>query len=140
MALRAAFEPLFGATVDAQTLPSTENSSPRRRSAKSSQRRFALIDGLDARAGRTFAAQFDHGEDQFFRSGEQRLDRAVAAVAHPTFDAAFERHQFGPGAEADALHPAADDDLEDHVHPNSFKLCVPAPSGCAGNQSCSEAI
>jgi lipoyl(octanoyl) transferase len=35
-ALRAAFEPLFGASADAQTLPSTENSSPRRRSAKSS--------------------------------------------------------------------------------------------------------
>ena len=37
MALRAAFAPLFGATVDAQMLPSTENSSPLRRSAKSSQ-------------------------------------------------------------------------------------------------------
>jgi lipoyl(octanoyl) transferase len=36
MALREAFEPLFGASTDAQTLPSTENSSPRRRSAKSS--------------------------------------------------------------------------------------------------------
>jgi lipoyl(octanoyl) transferase len=36
MALRAAFEPLFGASVDAQKLPSTENNSPRRRSAKSS--------------------------------------------------------------------------------------------------------
>jgi lipoyl(octanoyl) transferase len=36
MALRAAFEPLFGASADAQTLPSTENNSPRRRSAKSS--------------------------------------------------------------------------------------------------------
>ena len=37
LALRAAFEPLFGASADAQTLPSTENSSPRRRSAKSSE-------------------------------------------------------------------------------------------------------
>jgi lipoyl(octanoyl) transferase len=37
VALRATFEPLFGASVDAQTLPSTENSSPRRRSAKSSE-------------------------------------------------------------------------------------------------------
>jgi lipoyl(octanoyl) transferase len=37
MALRAAFEPLFGASADAQTLPSTENNSPRRRSAKSSE-------------------------------------------------------------------------------------------------------
>ena len=35
-ALRAAFEPLFGATVDAQAVASTENSSPRRRSASSS--------------------------------------------------------------------------------------------------------
>jgi lipoyl(octanoyl) transferase len=37
MALRANFEPLFGATVNAQTLTRTENSSPRRRSAKSSE-------------------------------------------------------------------------------------------------------
>ena len=36
MALRAAFEPLFGATADAQAVPSTENNSPRRRSASSS--------------------------------------------------------------------------------------------------------
>jgi lipoyl(octanoyl) transferase len=36
MALRAAFEPLFGATVDAQLVPSTENNSSRRRSATSS--------------------------------------------------------------------------------------------------------
>jgi lipoyl(octanoyl) transferase len=34
-ALRAEFERLFGATVDAQTLPSTENSSPGRRSVNS---------------------------------------------------------------------------------------------------------
>jgi lipoyl(octanoyl) transferase len=34
-ALRAAFEPLFGTTVDAQALGSTENRSPGRRSAKS---------------------------------------------------------------------------------------------------------
>jgi lipoyl(octanoyl) transferase len=36
LALRAAFEPLFGASADAQMLPSTENNSPRRRRAKSS--------------------------------------------------------------------------------------------------------
>ncbi|MGA2892998.1 MAG: lipoyl(octanoyl) transferase LipB [Xanthobacteraceae bacterium] len=36
MALRAAFEPLFGATIDAQTLPSTENNSSPRRSLSSS--------------------------------------------------------------------------------------------------------
>jgi lipoyl(octanoyl) transferase len=36
MALRAAFAPLFGAVAAAQTVASTENSSPPRRSAKSS--------------------------------------------------------------------------------------------------------
>ncbi len=36
MALRAAFEPLFGATTDAQNVPSTENNSSRRRNAASS--------------------------------------------------------------------------------------------------------
>jgi len=35
-ALRAEFAPLFGATIDAQTVASTENNSPRRRSASSS--------------------------------------------------------------------------------------------------------
>jgi len=35
MALRAAFEPLFGATRNAQGDASTENNSPRRRSAAS---------------------------------------------------------------------------------------------------------
>jgi lipoyl(octanoyl) transferase len=39
-ALRTEFEPLFGATTDAaaHTVASTENSSPRRRSARSSER------------------------------------------------------------------------------------------------------
>jgi lipoyl(octanoyl) transferase len=37
MVLRAAFEPLFGASAGSQTLPSTEKSSPRCRSAKSSE-------------------------------------------------------------------------------------------------------
>ncbi|MGB6729739.1 MAG: hypothetical protein WBE84_01095, partial [Xanthobacteraceae bacterium] len=36
MALRAAFAPLFGATADTHTVPSTENNSSRRRSATSS--------------------------------------------------------------------------------------------------------
>jgi lipoyl(octanoyl) transferase len=37
MALRAAFEPLFGATQTVQTVDSTENNSPERRSAKSAE-------------------------------------------------------------------------------------------------------
>jgi lipoyl(octanoyl) transferase len=37
MALRTAFEPLFGATSDAQTVPRTENNSPGRRNASSSR-------------------------------------------------------------------------------------------------------
>jgi lipoyl(octanoyl) transferase len=37
MALRAAFEPLFGATADVQALPSTEKSSPGRPNASSSR-------------------------------------------------------------------------------------------------------
>jgi lipoyl(octanoyl) transferase len=36
-ALRSTFEPLFGATTDAQNVASTENSSPGRRSAKSAE-------------------------------------------------------------------------------------------------------
>ena len=40
-------------------------------------------------------------------AGEHRLDRAVAAVAHPAFEAARERLVLDKGAEADALHAAA---------------------------------
>jgi hypothetical protein len=36
MVLRSTFAPLFGATIDGQAVDSTENSSPRRRSASSS--------------------------------------------------------------------------------------------------------
>ncbi len=101
---------------------------------------LALIDCDHARARRPFTAKLDHGENDLFRSREQRLDRAVAAVAHPALDAAFLRRRFGPGAITDALHVAADDHLEDHVHPNSFRLRPPAPSGCAGSQRRNEAM
>ncbi len=46
---------------------------------------------------------------------EHRLDRSVAAVAHPAFDAALERLVLDEGAEADALHAAAHDDVADRV-------------------------
>jgi hypothetical protein len=36
MVLRSTFAPLFGATIDDQAVGSTENNSPRRRSASSS--------------------------------------------------------------------------------------------------------
>ena len=88
---------------------------------------FALIDRNDARAGRAVTAQLDHREDGFLGAREHRLHRTVAAVAYPAFDAKFDRGDFRPRPIADALHPAADHDPEDHVHPNSPRSRAPAP-------------
>ena len=140
MALRAAFEPLFGAIAGAQAVASTENASPRLRSAKSAGLVVALIDGIHSGAWRTLAAQFDHGEHRLLRPGEHRLDRTVAAVAHPAFETALARHRLRPGAETYALHTAANDEPESYVHPNSLSLREPAPRGWAGNQRRNDAM
>ena len=108
MALRAAFEPLFGATADAQTLPSSENNSPLPAERNISRPRFALNDALDPRARRSLPARVDHIGHSLFGADEDRFDRAIAAVAHPTLNAALERCHFGPGPITDALHAAAD--------------------------------
>ncbi len=100
----------------------------------------ALIDLVDARAGRPVVARRDHCGDGFFRSCEHRLDYAIAAVACPAFEATFERRVFGPGAESDALHPAADEHVADHCHPNSPSLRALAPRGRIGSHRCSEAM
>ena len=55
------------------------------------ERAVALIDAVDARARRTLAARLDHAATACRRPGEHRLDRAVAAVAHPAFEAVIER-------------------------------------------------
>ena len=102
-------------------------------------RSVALIDCVHARARRPLPAGLDHGEDDLLRSREQGLDRAIAAVAHPAFEAVLERGHFGPGAKADALHAAADDDVDRHVHSNSPSLRTPEPIGCAGSHCCKEA-
>ena len=78
-------------------------------------------------------------QDDLLRTREQRLDRAIAAVAHPAFEAVLERGHFGPGAKADALHAAADDDDDSHVHPNSPSLRTPEPIGFTGSHCCKEA-
>ena len=54
-------------------------------------------------------------------AGEHRLDRAVAPVADPAFEATLERACLDPGPVADALHAAADDDVADclRAHPSS---------------------
>ena len=66
------------------SVPSTENISPRRRSASSSARAVALIDALRrARRADLCRQCLDHGGDGFLRPDEQRLDRAVAAIADP---------------------------------------------------------
>ena len=143
MILRREFETLFGATQAGADR--SHRRQYREAFAAAAQREIvgrtvALIDRVDARAGRTLVACRDHGDDGFLRSCEHRLDRAVAAVAHPAFEATFERGVFGPGAESDALHPAADEHVADHCHPNSPSLRALAPRGRTGSHCCSEAM
>ena len=130
-ALRREFEPLFGANRDAEThvrpsgpvgrldhaqnqsVASTENSSPGRRWRSRSGRRSSSSTASTRAPARAAAAGLDHPGHRLGRTGEHRLDRAVAPVAHPAFQAAFERRVLGPGAIADALHATADDDMTD---------------------------
>jgi len=99
-----------------------------------------VIDKVDPRAGRTAPARFDHGQDDTVLADEQCLDAAVAAIADPALQTAFQRRHFGPGAVADALHPTADRHEAVHVQANSPSLRWPAPSGRVGNHSCNEAM
>src|SRR5207342_1043416 len=75
---------------------------------------FALIERIDLRTRRTAPAGLDHALDRVRRTGKDRLDRAVATIAHPAIEPARERHALGEGAKAHALHATADDDTADH--------------------------
>ena len=85
-------------------------SKPRRPSGSS-----ALdVERLDLRVARPGAGELHERLDGVRRALEDRLDRAVGAVAHPAGDAAALRLAAGAVAEEDALHapggadPAAD--------------------------------
>ena len=125
MVLRREFEALFGATDHA--VGSTENNSPGARSLRSSSRALALIERIDAGGERPAPAGFDHVGDHFVVAREHRLDAAVAAVAHPAFEAAPERLVLDEGAEADALHAAAHDHVADDAHASSPASMTRAP-------------
>ena len=79
--------------------------------ASSSALAVALIERVDARAQRARAGRLRSRRRPPPAAGKHRLDRAVAAVAHPAVDAALERLVLDEGAEADALHAAADADM-----------------------------
>src|SRR5215470_5562632 len=86
--------------------------------------RVLLRDRVHAGERRAVAAALDHRGDGVARADEQRLDRAVTAVAHPAAQGPADRLVAGPGAVADALHAAADA----HTHRNSHRA---APSKSA---------
>src|SRR6516164_5276953 len=131
-ALRTEFTPLFGAIADAQAQRNFV------------RRRLTLIDRLDARTGRAALAYRDHRGDIIPTPAEQRLDRAVVAVANPTFYTALKCGDFGPSAIAHTLHTAADHNAPMHPHGISpmsrCSLRCPAPSGCLRSQRCNEPI
>ena len=68
---------------------------------------------IDARRRRTAPALRHHIGHNFRRSRKQRLDAAVAAIAHPAFKIVRHGAVLDPGAVTDALHPAADCHLTD---------------------------
>src|ERR1700730_8667092 len=71
---------------------------------------FVFVDGLDPGAARPAAAGLHDRPHRLGRTGKHRLDRAVAAIAHPARDPMDRRRVLDEHAEADALH------LPTHAH------------------------
>ena len=117
VALKNEFENLFGRTQDVATARRRRTDRLDRRQHREAiaaaqhqfvRAAFPLLDRIDARARRPLPAIVDHGAHVVRASREHRLDRSVAAVAHPSVQAASFRVVFSPGAIADALHAAPD--------------------------------
>ncbi len=120
VALRQAFEEVFGATIQCGTRPRTRFKAsatartvrlPRSFSASGLAVSSVMV-STRADVGPRRHKRY-HFRDNVGRSREQRLDAAVAPVAYPAFEIARRRLVFHPSAKADALHPAADRDLTD---------------------------
>jgi hypothetical protein len=77
-----------------------------------------LIERVDASGEWPAPAGLDHIRDRRLAALENGFHAAVAAIAHPTFHAPFDRLVFGEGAEADALHASSHDDVANN-HANS---------------------
>jgi hypothetical protein len=71
---------------------------------------FAFLEGFDPGAGRPMAAGVDDGTHGFRIASKHCLNRAIAAVAHPTVDAVQRRGILDEGTVAHRLYPTA--------HPN----------------------
>src|ERR1700744_5531167 len=87
--------------------------------------------GIDLGRWRTMPAQRYHLGGVLGRTRENRFDAAVAPVAHPSLQPARGRLGFDPGAIADALHAAADGDVEDGAR--FFHLAPVRPKTYARN-------
>ena len=124
MALRSAFEPLFGATVDAQALPSTENNSSLRRSANSAGPAVALNDSSRPARPAALEARLDQLGHSLFGARRTRLRPSRRGDSHPALDAALKRGHSLPGTVTDALHAAADEDMpgaRSHQKPSNLR-------------------
>jgi hypothetical protein len=101
-----------------------------------------MIDSLHLRARRTRAAGLDHLGDGFERTGKNRLNCAVSAVANPALEALFERRIFDPGAKTDPLHTAANNHTADRLrcgaHPISPVSLGKTPAQPDGDHRCSD--
>ncbi len=140
MALRARSSRCSAPTIDDQAVGSTENNSSRRRSASSSSRAVALIDAVDARAGRTLIACCDHRGDDVRRPTNSASTapsrRLRTQPCRPRSSAVYSVQARKP---TPCTRPRIDD-MPHHVHAKSPSLRVPAPSGRRGSQCCNEAM
>ena len=121
--LRREFVALFGSADQ----NSTENTSPGERLLELDVGAVALIERVDARQTRAAPAGFDHLGDDARLAGEHRLNRAIAAIAHPALQPAPERLALDEGAEADALHAPAHDHVANDAHARSPASMMRAP-------------
>src|SRR5262249_43305799 len=78
------------------------------------RRRFDLHT-LDTRDGRATAARCDHSPDSGLFARYKYLDRAIAAVAYPTFDGVGMGFVLDEGAKANTLHLSVNPEA-DEVH------------------------
>src|SRR6516164_9983587 len=100
---------------------------------------LADVSGVDARARRAAAHRRGHAVDLLERACNDRLDRPVTAVAHPTGDAPLAGLVLDERAKPDTLHASAHDDAPDdrraHRSSTTANLAGLAPPGAAQRAS-----
>ena len=87
-----------------------------------------MIERINSRGGWTAPAGYNHGFDSGTRASEDCLDRAIAAIAHPTMQPAPVRLVLDKGPITDALYLTAHNNVANDVaHASSPASKMRAP-------------